>query len=412
MAINHFEAPPSPIDAISKALTIASQVYGMKHADDAHQKLLGEMAEQKLKTAALQRQGDLDTQSADPSSDISKLAVQSALNDLAVQARYKVVTPESQSSIAKLLQGAPAQAAIPATGKAFSDGSGPVVENLPEIAAQDAKAPLSASQVANLPGAKERLTLMSDLIKDKGQTERTAQMMAGLNARTAMSGERLGQTQNKDAGQVGKEYENNHLIATSKNNLNSLTRSQSILSNPDKPVLAKDLNLAYNDYINAVAAGGAATEGKIHRELPENWEVGWNDLKTKAGQFDDLRQNPTGQKLIQMLGQNIGAVRNDLQSAVSDQAYDIFQNNASSTNPKAVEVNKSKLKAYAPGKHAELFGGEAGSPTFISGLNKPAQEKPASGGLIPEAGAAGPTSKSINGVPYVKVQGGWKKATP
>lgn len=184
----------------------------------------------------------------------------------------------------------------------------------------------------------------------------------------------------KNAGDVGAHYESDPILKLSKTNLNSLTRSSSILDNPNKPVTTKDLNLAYNDYINAVAAGGTATEGKINRELPTNWETTWNDFKQRAGESDDLRKTSAGKQLIDMLKENISTVRRDMSQAIGEQAYNIHSNSLDSTNPKAVETNKRKLKEYAPEKYQELYGPKPAkgmmAPTGQPGSMQPGAPQP------------------------------------
>lgn len=148
------------------------------------------------------------------------------------------------------------------------------------------------------------------------------------------------------AAKAGQSFENDPIIKSAKGSINSLKRSSSILDATDKPVTTKDLNLAYTDYINAVANGGAATEGKISRELPETWEQEWNTLKQKAGENDDLRKTRTGAALVDMLRKNIHTVTNDLGSAVSEQAKSVGGSYGSSTNQKVKDTVARKLKAY------------------------------------------------------------------
>ena len=193
---------------------------------------------------------------------------------------------------------------------------------------------------------------------------------AGMQALTGVKQAQLEETKNKNAGSVGQEFEKDPIIKMSKTNLNALTRSQSILDSPDKPVTAKDLNLAYNDYINAVAAGGAATEGKIHRELPETWATKWNEIQQKVGENADLRKSADGKALIDLLKQNIAMVRNDISGAIADQAVNIHDSNKFSSNDRVKQTIKDKLKTYNPKAYQQIYGGEAGP----SGLLKPQQE--------------------------------------
>ena len=190
----------------------------------------------------------------------------------------------------------------------------------------------------------------------KGQQQATAMgNMAALRAAPMM--ERVTEQKNQNSIEAGSKFDTDPIIQLSTTNQNALKRSMSILTNPDKPVTTKDMNLAYNDYINAVAAGGTATEGKIQRELPETFASQFNSLKGKFGEFDDMRQNPTGAQLIDMLSKNIGTVNGDIQQAVSNRAANLYSNYAASSNPKVQQIAAAKLKQYAPQTAQQIFGG-------------------------------------------------------
>lgn len=184
-----------------------------------------------------------------------------------------------------------------------------------------------------------------------------AQSMSG---RQGMQQSRLEETQNQNAVQAGKAFDTDKIIQGSKVSKNSLDRASSILDNPNKPVTAKDLNLAYTDYINAVAAGGAATEGKIQRELPETWAIKLNELMQQVGANNDLRSTNAGKELISMLKENIRTVHHDLHLATSDQARLLHDNYVANSNSKVKETIKQKLKTYAPEAYAEIYGGPKG----------------------------------------------------
>lgn len=177
-----------------------------------------------------------------------------------------------------------------------------------------------------------------------------------MSERNRIMGEQLSERKNKSATQAGQDFEHDPILKTSKTSLNSLNRSSSILENPNKPVTTKDLNLAYQDYINAVAAGGTATEGKIQRELPETWEQDWNAFKSKAGEFDDLRKTDTGRKLIQMLHENIRTVKGDLNNAMADQATNIHESYKYNNNQQVKKTVDDKLKKYGGGLPSQQKG--------------------------------------------------------
>lgn len=234
----------------------------------------------------------------------------------------------------------------------------------PTVSAWDAKQNIESSPLLNV-------------MKDFGDKQIAANAAAQIaKIKIGPQEERVTEQKNQNSIEAGNAFESDPIIKLSKGNMNSLTKSQSILENPNKAVYTNDLNLAYNDYINAVAAGGAATEGKISRELPETWVTDFNTLKRKAGVNDDLRNNPTGMKLINDLKENISSVRHDMGQQISDQAGNLFQNFQSSTNPKVQAIAKQKLQAYAPDKYAQIFGGPVGNQSYTSSQTGPAPYRP------------------------------------
>lgn len=348
MPIQPFHAAPNTGDAISKALGIVSAVYGIKQAGAAQDMYRAQQANLEQKTANEGKQFDIANKQsedmANPLSPVSQLARHETLGGLEAYKNSGNLSSERYSAMKTLIEGKPA---TPETPDQFDDNGDLVAKGQP---AQPAIPGLSAAALNKNP----ELGPLGAFVKGKQSADA---MAAAATARAAPQNARLEETKNQNASKSGDSFENDPIIKLSKTNLNSLTRSQSILDNPNKPVLTKDLNLAYNDYINAVAAGGAATEGKIQRELPESFDTNWNDLKAKAGKFDDLRQDPTGAQLISMLKENISTVRGDLSKAVEEQAARRFDDYTANTNPKVQDTVKKKLKTYAPNVYAQKFGG-------------------------------------------------------
>lgn len=342
MPIQPFHAPASPIDAISKALGVVHDIYGIKQAGAAQDMLAAQTQYLQQKTQNEGVQSDIQNEAlkaqADPTSNESKFARAELSAGLDAYAKSGYTDQGTASKLKGLINGTPDE----------TDEDGNVVK--------PGSPGLSAIAISKNP----ELSALSSFVK--GEQSAKA-MAAAATARSAPQTARLEETKNQNSVAAGNSFENDPIIKLSKTNLNSLTRSQSILDNPNKPVTTNDLNLAYNDYINAVAAGGAATEGKIQRELPETWATQFNSLKGKAGEFDDLRQNETGAQLIGMLKQNIGTVRNDISNAVRDQAANRFDDYKASTNQKVQEVAKGKLLKYAPDVYAQKFGQQSEGPT-------------------------------------------------
>lgn len=325
MGIQQFKAAPSTMDAITKGLSAANEVYGIQHAAAANdyikQKQANDQTTFQNQQDTFNRTNEDAKQNADIDSDVSESKRQMAKTTLGAQAKILKLPGDQTSSLMSMIDN------------------------------------MSGSQID---GALKEGGPLGDLAKGQLAATASANKMNGL---IGVKQEQLAETKNQHSDDAGKAFETDPIIKLSKSSLNSLDKSQSILSNPNKPVTSKDLNLAYNDYINSVAQGGAATEGKITRELPETWEQSWNELKGKAGDFDDLRQTPTGAKLIGMLNENISTVRKDMQGQISNQAQNIYSNYGANTNQQVQQVAKSKLQKYSPEGFNKLFPNEAQGET-------------------------------------------------
>lgn len=338
------------IQAIN-GISQAYQGYKKSQLDDA------QTANENLKNEDLQRQTDAQkaytAANADPSSPVSKqkaISASALLNGLQSSGQ---INPDQKSALQTSLLGSNASDQGPAQPQQLSGAKIDQWMNSTGLAQLLKQQSESNSQDSKYQQAIDAAGIKADAA------------ISAAGVRGANTGRNLEERQNQNASKVGHEYEADPIIKTSKTSLNSLDRSQSILTNPDKPVTTKDLNLAYNDYINAVAAGGAATEGKIHREMPETFEQQWNDLKQKMGAQGgniDLRQSDTGRSLIAMLQQNIGTVQNDLQGAISNQANNIHSNYLDSTNQKVRSTNDRKFQEYTNSGQPQPHGLPAPAP--------------------------------------------------
>lgn len=115
---------------------------------------------------------------------------------------------------------------------------------------------------------------------------------------------------------AGAAFDKDAILKPITNTMNSLDRADSILKG-NAPVTAQSLNIAQQDFINSVAAGGAATEGKVDRELLTTLATKMNEAQTKFGDIPDLRNSAGGRALIGQIQSLIGQVRQDYNSAAS-----------------------------------------------------------------------------------------------
>lgn len=331
----------TPLDKLASALSVAKAVYGI-YAD--HSTL--EMAKQKYAD-----------QENSPEKKLGDLQASQGL-----QSATDLQDPESQPS--KL-----AKSALLANISALKDSG--AIKN--KTIFNDL-----VSQVPSMTGAQAQQYNDSPMLKSIRETGKTDAVLAAALARAGATksladyrGQSIDERKNQNSVQAGHAWESDPIIKTAKTNLNSLQRSMSILDNPDKPLQVNDLNLAYTDYINAVAAGGSATEGKIHRELPDTFEQSWEALKQKAGGKGDLRQTPEGQQLIGLLKQNIGKVQGDLIDATADQNENLKENYGANTNPKVQQVVGSKYNSYTAAALTKKYGKAAATaPTAAAPLAK------------------------------------------
>jgi len=175
--------------------------------------------------------------------------------------------------------------------------------------------------------------------------QQQALIKSGQAKASGMQG-RVDEMKNQNAAAAGSAFEKDDIIKNTKKNLNSLEKSSSILFKANGPVTAKDLNLAYNDYMNATAPGGNSTEGKVNRELPDTYAQELNTLLQNVGATQDLRKTKQGKALIDQLLANITNVRKDSRKQILDQFENVADDYRSNTNPRVQDTIRTKRAAY------------------------------------------------------------------
>lgn len=204
-------------------------------------------------------------------------------------------------------------------------------------------------------------------------------MIKSSQLKSDWQGQRVDEQKNQNAAAAGNHFNSDPIIKNSRQNLNSLQKSSSILDKDNGPVTTKDLNLAYNDYINATAPGGAATEGKVNRELPDTWAQEWNAFKQKVGDTEDLRKSKAGQALIAQLKSNISNVKTDMNAQILGQGQNIAQSYSANTNPRVQATVKGQLDAL---QKAHGIPAPAAAAGQAQGQAAPAAAAPAGGALL------------------------------
>lgn len=170
---------------------------------------------------------------------------------------------------------------------------------------------------------------------------------------------RLDEQKNKNSAQAGNEFE--HQLKPFKTVDNSLDRALSIL-NSDQPVTATQLNVAKQDYVNAVAQGGQATEGKASREIENTWFDAINRAQYKWGDAADLRKSEP--QIIDNLKTNIQNMKGEWNRTRSQQASDIADSYGANTNPRVQDTIKTKLQRYAPDVYSQKFGNQQAPSSY------------------------------------------------
>lgn len=154
---------------------------------------------------------------------------------------------------------------------------------------------------------------------------------------------------------VGKSYANDKILGQVDNTINSLNRAQAI-TNGDIPVTAQTWNIAQQDFINAVAQGGRATEGKVNRELVSTFFDRTNEWLGKGGQISDLRKAEP--QLFDQFQKQIDLIKNDYNEVGKNRVYQIGQGHlaAGKRSPDILQASNDTKATYYDrygGSHAK-----------------------------------------------------------
>lgn len=149
----------------------------------------------------------------------------------------------------------------------------------------------------------------------------TIGMMNGGGAGGAL-GEMRRRKQISDAGAA---FDKNPILLAVTKTTNSLDRAISMLTGKD-PLTNSGFNLAQQDFIDAVASGGAATEGKVNREKAHALALKMEDLKSYFKPGTDIRKNSSAMKLVDQIMKQIAVVKHDYRQAAMQTVGDIESN--------------------------------------------------------------------------------------
>ncbi len=189
-------------------------------------------------------------------------------------------------------------------------------------------------------------TLLGSLTKmqEGKKTQLDSNMLANMIG--LGTGSMLGETRrNKLISDAGGAFDKDVLLKQMNTTYNNLNRAESLL-NGKAPITSKSFNLLQQDFINAMAPGGAATEGKVNREMISQVAGFFNDLNQKFGTVEDLRKDPGAMETIAQLKQMLHQVREDYQHATDERVGDIAANYADVPDEAVQSTVARKVERY------------------------------------------------------------------
>jgi hypothetical protein len=128
---------------------------------------------------------------------------------------------------------------------------------------------------------------------------------------------------NQVISNAGAAFDKDPILKQITTTNNSLDRATSIM-NGTTPVTGKNFALLQQDMISAMAPGGAATEGKVNREMVETLSSQLNDLQTRFGSINDLRKEQP--QVFAQLQSLINQVKHDYSLAGRQRVSEIATN--------------------------------------------------------------------------------------
>lgn len=178
---------------------------------------------------------------------------------------------------------------------------------------------------------------------DNSSLQSSLQQMLGYTS-GMLSGNALSDYRGKKLiSDAGAAFDKDSILKAVTNTNNSLDRAVSIMDGKT-PVTAKNFALLQQDMINAMAPGGAATEGKVNREMVSTLSTALNDLALKGGSIQDLRKDDPA--LFRQLKGLINQVQQDYARAGVDRAKELKSTYADVPDDKVQSTTDRKLKYW------------------------------------------------------------------
>jgi hypothetical protein len=154
--------------------------------------------------------------------------------------------------------------------------------NLPGETKQKLLESIKSANALQVNSLVDKNPMLKDVFQQDAMGQRLAMMSAALQQRTALGYDRLELARDKAGSSAGQAIEHDPIVMQAKKTTNNLDRALSILDGKE-PVTAKSFAILQQDMINAMAPGGAATEGKVNREMVHTLQEKLNDIALHYG---------------------------------------------------------------------------------------------------------------------------------
>jgi hypothetical protein len=197
------------------------------------------------------------------------------------------------------------------------------------------------------------LTATAGAIRGRATNERIKKSQDLAQQGIDLRKDKFGETQNNSAIKAGHAITNDPLVILGTKTTKGLDRAIGILTGP-LPVTGKSFALAQQDFINAVAGGSSATEGKIDREMVKTWEGKLNEIAEQYGSVKDLRKEQP-----QIFNQALGLMRQIRQEYVrasEERKQELALSMKQSSNPKVQKTIADLTKPQAAEAQARSEG--------------------------------------------------------
>lgn len=167
---------------------------------------------------------------------------------------------------------------------------------------------------------------------------------AGPKPMTEYQKAMLGYRENNQVSQAAKQFNNDGLMMQLNKTSNSLDRAENLM-NGKEPITSSNFNLIQQDLIGATAPGGAATEGKMNRELIDSGIEYLNHIQQKYGDIQDLRKQEPEQ--FEHLRGLMNQIHGEVKKASANRVKELSEGFQSNQAPAMQGLLQTKQQRYA-----------------------------------------------------------------